>query len=333
MDIKKTANNIFKVALSLFLGGAILYWMYHGFDFRQVEQVLFHGMDWGWMLLSFPFGITAQMFRGWRWKQTLEPLDEHPRASVSINAIFISYALSLVIPRAGEFARCGVLKRWDGVSFPKSLGTVVTERAIDSLLVLAVTGIVFLMQIPVFLNFFDKTGTSMDSVLRQFSPTGYLVTAICGVAVLILLHFLLKKLAIYNKVKATLNGLWQGIISLRGVRNIPLYIALTLGIWLSYFLHYYLTFNCFEGTSQLSVTCGLVTFIVGSIAVIVPTPNGAGPWHFAVKTMLILYGVQSDDALFFVLIVHSVQTLLVVLLGICGWISLSFTRKGQGIKS
>lgn len=333
MDIKKTANNIFKVALSLFLGGAILYWMYHGFDFRQVEQVLLHGMDWGWMLLSFPFGIAAQMFRGWRWKQTLEPLDEHPRASVSINAIFISYALSLVIPRAGEFARCGVLKRWDGVSFPKSLGTVVTERAIDSLLVLAVTGIVFLMQIPVFLNFFDKTGTSMDSILRQFSPTGYLVTAVCGIAVLILLHFLLKKLAIYNKVKATLNGLWQGIISLRGVRNIPLYIALTLGIWLSYFLHYYLTFNCFEGTSQLSVTCGLVTFIVGSIAVIVPTPNGAGPWHFAVKTMLILYGVQSDDALFFVLIVHSVQTLLVVLLGICGWISLSFTRKEQGIKS
>ncbi len=327
MDIKKTTNNIFKVALSLFLGGAILYWMYHGFDFRQVEQVLLHEMNWGWMLLSFPFGITAQMFRGWRWKQTLEPMGEHPRTSVSINSIFISYALSLVIPRSGEFARCGVLRRWDGISFPKALGTVVTERAIDSLLVLVITGIVFLMQIPVFLNFFDKTGTSMDSILRQFSLTGYLVTAICGVAVLILLHFLLKKLAIYNKVKATLHGLWQGIISLRGVKNIPLYTALTIGIWLSYFLHYYLTFQCFESTSHLGVMSGLVTFIVGSIAVIVPTPNGAGPWHFAVKTMLILYGIQANDALYFVLIVHSVQTLLVILLGIYGWIALEFTGK------
>lgn len=329
MDIKKTTNNIFKVALSLFLGGAILYWMYHGFDFRQVEHVLLHDMSWSWMLLSFPFGITAQMFRGWRWRQTLEPMGEHSRTSVSINSIFISYALSLVIPRSGEFARCGVLRRWDGVSFPKSLGTVVTERAIDSLLVLVITGIVFLMQIPVFLNFFDKTGTSMDSILRQFSPTGYLVTAICGVAVIILLHFLLKKLAIYNKVKATLNGLWQGIISLRSVKNIPLYIALTLGIWLSYFLHYYLTFQCFESTSHLGVMSGLVTFIVGSIAVIVPTPNGAGPWHFAVKTMLILYGIQANDALYFVLIIHSVQTLLVILLGIYGWIALEFTGKGR----
>lgn len=56
-------------------------------------------------------------------------------------------------------------------------------------------------------------------------------------------------------------------------------------------------------------------------------PNGAGPWHFAVKTMLILYGIQANDALFFVLIVHSVQTLLVVLLGIYAWIALAFTGK------
>lgn len=327
MNIKKITNNIFKVALSLFLGGAILYWMYRGFDFKQVEEVLLYQMDWTWMLLSFPFGILAQILRGWRWRQTLEPLNERPRTSICVHSIFLSYALSLLIPRIGEFARCGVLKRWDKVSFPKALGTVVTERAIDSLLVLLITGGVFLMQIPVFLNFFHTTGTSMDNILRQFTTTGYLVTIICGISVLILLHILLKKLAIYNKVKATLSGLWQGIISLKRIKNVPLFIIFTLGIWLSYFLHYYLTFRCFESTSHLGVMCGLVTFIVGSIAVIVPTPNGAGPWHFAVKTMLILYGIQQNDALYFVLIVHSIQTLLVILLGIYSWIALEFTSK------
>lgn len=327
MNIKKITSNIFKVALSLFLGGAILYWMYRGFDFKQVEEVLLYQMDWTWMLLSFPFGILAQILRGWRWRQTLEPLNERPRTSICVHSIFLSYALSLLIPRIGEFARCGVLKRWDKVSFPKALGTVVTERAIDSLLVLLITGGVFLMQIPVFLNFFHTTGTSMDNILRQFTTTGYLVTIICGISVLILLHILLKKLAIYNKVKATLSGLWQGIISLKRIKNVPLFIIFTLGIWLSYFLHYYLTFRCFESTSHLGVMCGLVTFIVGSIAVIVPTPNGAGPWHFAVKTMLILYGIQQNDALYFVLIVHSIQTLLVILLGIYSWIALEFTSK------
>jgi len=66
--------------------------------------------------------------------------------------------------------------------------------------------------------------------------------------------------------------------------------------------------------------------VVGSMAVVVPTPNGAGPWHFAVKTMLILYAVDSTAALNFVLIVHSVQTLLVILLGVYGWMALAFSH-------
>lgn len=78
------------------------------------------------------------------------------------------------------------------------------------------------------------------------------------------------------------------------------------------------------------MACALVTFVVGSIAVIVPTPNGAGPWHFAVKTMLILYGLGETEALYFVLIVHTVQTMLVVVLGMVAWAVLAFTKTVGG---
>ncbi len=60
----------------------------------------------------------------------------------------------------------------------------------------------------------------MDSLLCQFTATGYIVTAICGIA---RTHpgslSCSSELAIYNKVKATLGGLWQGIISLKGVQK------------------------------------------------------------------------------------------------------------------
>ena len=325
--MKKTLCDIVKVALSLILGGAILYWMYRDFDFHRMEHVMLHEMNWTWMLLSFPFGILAQAFRGWRWRQSLEPVGERPRKAVAVNAVFLSYAVSLVIPRIGEFARCGALRRWDGVSFAKALGTVVTERAIDTVLILMVTGITLLCQMSVFDTFFKKTGTRLDEALTSFSTAGWLVTAVCAVAVGVLLWYLLRSMAIYNKVKGIFVGLWQGALSVRHVKNMPLFIVLTLAIWLSYFLHYYLTFFCFDATTHLGMGCALVTFIVGSIAVVVPTPNGAGPWHFAVKTMLMLYGVAANEALFFVLIVHSVQTLLVVLLGIYAWTALALTRK------
>ena len=340
METKSILVNTVKVLLPLLLGGAILYWMYRDFDFQSLNHVLWHEMDWTWMLLSFPFGILAQLFRGWRWRQTLEPVIEErektieerdmkdvPRNSVLVNAVFLSYAASLVIPRIGEFTRCAVLKRYDGISFTKALGTVVTERAVDTLVVLLFSGITLLLQIPVFRTFFNETGTNLDSIIGRFTPTGWLVTAICGVAALILLVAFMRHLSIYNKVRATLSGIWEGVISLKDVRNVPLFIFFTLAIWASYFLHYYLTFFCFDFTEHLGLACAMVTFVVGSIAVIVPTPNGAGPWHFAVKTMLILYGVADTEALYFVLIVHTIQTMLVILLGIWAWASLNFTKR------
>lgn len=278
------------------------------------------------MILSLPFGILAQAFRGWRWKQSLEPIGEYPRSSVCVNSIFLSYAVSLLIPRIGEFARCGVLNRYDKVPFPKAIGTVVTERAVDTLIVLLISATAFLMQIPVFTNFFSRTGTRIDDIFVMFSPMGWLVTAICGVASIILFYYVLRHLSFYKKVKEMFSGIWQGISSLRKVKNIPLFIFYSIAIWGSYFLHYYLTFFCFDATANLGLSCALVSFVVGSIAVIVPTPNGAGPWHFAVKTMLILYGVADNQALYFVLIVHTIQTLLVILLGVYAWMTLSFTK-------
>lgn len=188
MKRTKISNVALKFVLPVLLGGVILYWMYRDFDFKRIEKVMLHDMDWTWMLLSLPFGITAQLFRGIRWKQTLEPVGEKPRLSTCVNAIFLSYAASLVIPRVGEFTRCGVLKKCDGVSFPKALGTVVTERAIDTLLVMIVTGVTLLAQMTIFESFFLSTGTSIDGILAKFSATGYVVTAICAVAVLVLLH-------------------------------------------------------------------------------------------------------------------------------------------------
>lgn len=326
MGKKKLLYNGIKIILPLLLGGSILYWMYRDFDFTSIESVLIDEMNWTWMLLSLPFGVLAQAFRGWRWKQTLEPMGEQPRNSVSVNSIFLSYAVSLVIPRVGEFARCGILNRYERIGFSKALGTVVTERAVDSLIVLLITALAFITQIRVFGTFFSRTGTRIDDFLYMFSTTGWLVTGICGIAALILLYVIRKKLAIHDKVKETLSGIWQGIISLRRLKNVPLFLFYSFAIWVSYFLHFYLTFFCFEATSNLDITCALLCFVVGSIAVIVPTPNGAGPWHFAVKTMLILYGVADVHALYFVLIVHTIQTLLVVLLGIYAWIALAFTK-------
>ncbi len=332
MNSNKIIKKTYNIVLPILLGGGILYWMYRDFDFSSLRHTFFHEMNWWWMMFSLIFGVTAQLFRGLRWKSTLEPLGEYPRTSDCIHAVFLSYALSIIIPRIGEVARCGILTKYDNTSFPKALGTVVTERIIDSLLVMAIALLVFFMQIKIFGTFFDETGTSILEILHGFTATGYIVTAICIISTVVFLYIAIHKMTILSGVKKVFGHIKEGMTSLKKVKNKKLFAFYTFAIWASYFLHYYITFYCFDFTQHLGLTAALVSFIVGSISVIVPTPNGAGPWHFAVKTILILYGITENDAVTFVLIVHTVQTALVPLLGIYSAIVLQTRGKCMTVK-
>ena len=325
--MKSFLKIVIQTALPFLLGLGILWWMYRGTDWNDFFACVAHDMKWGWMLLSLAFGILPQLARAWRWKMALEPLGEQPRRSTCEDAIFLSYAASLVVPRVGEVTRCGTLKKFDGVSFTKSLGTVVTERLVDSALMLLFTGLAFLAQLPMFLSFLHKTGTNLGDILHRFTGTGYLVTFICLVAVLLTAAILMRRYALFRKGKDMLREVFEGVLSLRHVGNLPLYLFYSVLIWVGYFLHFYIAFFCFDFTAQLSLGAAFLIFCVGTFAVLVPTPNGAGPWHFAVKPMLVLYGVGEPQAILFALVVHTIQTALVVALGCFGWLRVNLSVK------
>jgi len=324
MNHNKYIKNTINILLPFVLGGGILYWMYREYDFAQLKEIVEKDMNWGWMMFSMVFGVTAQMFRGLRWKQSLEPLDEHPSLMNCMHGVFISYASSLVIPRSGEFTRCGVLSKYDGVSFSKALGTVVAERMVDSLLLLVIMLLVFLFQLRILNVFFDTTGTNIVGMLQGFTATGYIVTAICILVTLAFLWYVIRRFAFMSRIRQAIGNVTMGIMSLSGVRHKWLYAFYSIMIWVSYILHHWIAFYSFDFTAEMGFTPAIVSFIVGSIAVIVPTPNGAGPWHFAVKTILILYGLSGTNAESFVLIVHTLQSALIPLLGIFSLFCLSF---------
>ena len=76
LSMKKLLKKTLKLILPIVLGGFILFWVYHNFDFTKVGEVLLHGTNWWWMFFSLLFGVLAQVFfaagggsRCWsRWK-------------------------------------------------------------------------------------------------------------------------------------------------------------------------------------------------------------------------------------------------------------------------
>lgn len=322
---KISIKHIFQVLIPFILSFGIILWIYKDLDFNQVWHVLHTQTDWFWMFVSLCFGVLSHILRGLRWTLALEPLDEYPRKSNAIYAIFTSYAVNLVVPRLGEFTRCGVLSRYDKVSFSKSLGSVVAERFVDSICALIILILAFVLQGQYFMQFFGKTGLSIPHGDLLFSKTFWIIM-LCLIAVIGLILGILRKLALLDRVRGIFSNIWQGIIALRKISKVGLYLTYTALIWVSYFLHFYLTFYCFPFTEDLGMLAGLALFIVGSFAVIVPTPNGAGPWHFMIITLMVIYGVSAQDAGIFALIVHTIQTFLVVLLGTYGFVALPLSN-------
>lgn len=323
--MKKIFNHMVKTVLPIFLGALILYMIYADFDFTQLWSAL-QGMDMFWFAVSTFFGIMSHVIRGWRWKLTLAPLGYRPSSSVCVNAIFVSYAANLVIPRVGEVSRCVILEQHEKIPFAQSLGTVVSERLLDTLMVLLITAVAVILQWPVFCTFLENAGFSANSETLFSSMGGWLIILLSTAAIAVLLYFLVRKMTLWKRFKSFLSNFIVGVMSLSKMKNGWLFVLETVGIWFCYFMQFYLCFFCFGFSEGLSLEAALLLFVAGSIAVVVPTPNGAGPWHFAIISIMILYGVAQTDASVFALIVHSTQTLLVAVLGIYALIMLQIGK-------
>ena len=325
--MNKILKNTAKILLPLLFAGVLLYWMYRDFDFAEAKRIFLHEMNVWWLFASLVPITLSHILRGLRWLITLEPLGYRPKKGDCIDSIFIAYASNVVVPRVGEVSRCAVLTKYDKIPFSKSLGTLVAERLVDMLLVLIFVCVMLLTQLDVFMSLFAQTGTNEASFAQLFtSPKTYLVLG--GViAVGTLLWLWLKKTAFYAKIKQTIRGFIDGLLSLKTMHRKGLFLLCTIGIWVGYFLEFYLAFFCFPFTAELSVVQALVIFAAISLAIVIPTPNGAGPWHFVVISMMTLYGVSQTGASSFALIVHTFQTLGVMLLGAYGWVALQLRNK------
>ncbi len=316
--MKKILNLILNTLFPIALGAVILWWIYRDFDFTQVSAVVCKEMNLWWFALSTFFGVMSHIVRGWRWLLTLEPLGYRPGTANCVYAIFIAYGANLVVPRVGEVSRCAVLDRCDGVPFVQSLGTVVAERLIDTIMVLTLVVAALALQWKIFYTFFVEAGGGADSTHIFSSITNIVITLASVAAIIVLCYFIIRKMTLLKKIKSILHNFWEGVSALGKMKNFKLFFIETVGIWFCYFMQFYLCFFCFPFSSELSIAAGLLLFVAGSVAVVVPTPNGAGPWHFAIISMMVLYGVSQSDAGMFALIVHSSQTALVAVLGVLG---------------
>ncbi|MFW6267784.1 MAG: lysylphosphatidylglycerol synthase transmembrane domain-containing protein [Marinilabiliaceae bacterium] len=311
----------------LFIGIIILWWLYRDQDPEELLAILKKDVAYGWIALSLLLGILSHLSRTIRWQMLIEPVEEKkPGLLNTFLAVMIGYLANLAIPRMGEISRCAVLSRYEKVSFPRLVGTVVTERILDMVMLLISLSIVVLLQYNLFMDVIQNK-LNLDTVNEMLSSPWLALIAL----LIISLPFVFRKHLINSRILTKIKGLWnkfkEGFFSYRRVKNKPLFFLHTILIFVLYFLMVYVCFFGFPFTKDLGPTVGLAVFVMGSFGMVAPVQGGIGPWHFLVITTLLFFGVKSPQAAAFALLVHGSMNALIVITGLLSLLALPVVNK------
>jgi len=325
--LKQKLLKILKFFIFLTIGCFLFWLVYKGQDIKKIEDILKHGVDYNWVWISLLFGILSHISRTVRWSLMIEPLGKKPRMLNTFLAVMVGYLMNLVIPRMGEISRCGVLARYEKMSFPKLLGTVVTERITDVIMLLILTFIVVVSQFGEIIQFLKNNPdivAKADHIL--FSPILIIVVSVIFVLIIVFRNKISKS-GFFEKLKEIITNFLEGLKTINKMKNKGWFIFHTVFIWVMYYLMLYVVFFSFDFTSGLSPIAGLTTFVLGSYGMVAPVQGGIGAWHFMVTQSLMVYGVIKSNGLIFAFLAYTSMTALMVLMGLISLLVLPFVNK------
>ncbi len=311
--IKTIIKYLFFLGIGIFLFSRV----YKEYDLTGF-MVTLKGLKWGWVFLSLIIGLLSHLSRAIRWNMLIEPLGYNSKLYNTYLSVLILYATNLIIPRGGELARCTILSRYEKIPFGKLVGTVVTERATDTLLLLILVVSTIFSQIGVFKQFMENNPAFGQNFGFIFSAWFWILSILIGISSLVAfwkLRYHLKKIKFISKIYDLLFNFFEGIKSIRNLKNPGRYILHSLLIYVFYFLMMYVVFYAYEPTNNLTMLAGLTAFIMGGLAMLMPVQGGIGAWHFMVIETLSIYGLSKVHGQDYALISHTSMSLMILIAG------------------
>lgn len=331
--MKKKTLKILKFLAFFAVGGTIFWLIYKDQDITRIKNTLANNVNYTWIIVSLLIGLISHVSRSMRWNLMIEPLGHKPPLINTFLAVMVGYLMNLVLPRMGEISRCGLLARYEKISFTKLVGTVVTERIIDLIMLLIFMLIVITTQFGKVLKFLHKN-PEIEKKVSSLISSPYLYGAIIFIIILFYIYRkAFKNTVIYKKIESTLNQFKEGLISIRQMKRKWAFIFHSFFIFTMYYLMLYVVFFSFGFTIDLTPIAGLTTFVLASFGMVAPVQGGIGAYHFMVKEALSLYGVANEDGIIFALVVHTTMNVMIIIVGIISVLILPFINRRRDIVS
>lgn len=313
-----TANrHLLKLLIGLAIGAGFFYLAVRGINFEQALAA-FAQADYGLVALSAAVMMAAHYLRAMRWRFLLAPVQMLSTRSL-FSALLIGYAANSFVPaHLGEFLRALVIGKKHHLSASAALGSIVVERIVDVVSLIAVMALVLIVH-----PFPDWVTTSGSVMLAGALLLGAMLIA-CkryeGHAIA-WVRALIKPFPerIRRRLEALAVNFLGGIVPLKSPAHYAAASVLSIAIWLCYAAVYYICLAAFKlvAAYHLAWYVGLVVLVFTTISVVIPsTPGYVGTFHYLCQVALVLFGVSASEALSYAVIAHLVGVVPVSVAGL-----------------
>lgn len=292
-----------RAALGVAISAVALVLVVKSVDLGAAWEVL-RGAAPQWVVLLVGFVVVDVVLRAFRWRALLAPVEAVPiRATLS--SLLVGYLANNVLPaRLGELVRSHDLGERTGVSRSTILGTIVVERVVDTVVVVAIAAIAILV--------LSVRGVVASAVLVGLAVTALLVVAIgLGIAAHRLpgADRLRAFVAQWPRVHDAIRRLRAGLRVASDVRTMGIAVLLSVGSWSA-------TVLAFAAAAQaigIQPTMGQAALLAAgtNLATAIPAaPGYVGTFELAAVTIGASVGIAAEPTLAFAVLVHATTLLL-----------------------
>jgi glycosyltransferase 2 family protein len=332
--MSKKIISILQYAFFLGLGTFLLWLTLRKSDWNSIIRDLW-GAKYIFLIPATLMLVVAHYLRALRWRILIEPLGYKPSTLNSFLAVLVGYWANLAVPRLGEVLKCTILARYEKIPADKLIGTIVAERAID------VCSLVVVMMVTVFSQY-DLIGSFSKDLFTKFftSRTGSLSLSKVGIFALIVVSFIilfiwvfrrLSHLAIVIKTRNIFLGIWQGLTSIRHIKQKGAFFLQSVLIWALYLYSTYMGFFAMKDMAHFGIKGALSALTFGSFGMIIPSPGGIGSFQYAIQQVMILYGVSPEKGLSLGMLIWFAQTGIIILFGTIAFLLLPVANKEKKV--
>jgi uncharacterized protein (TIRG00374 family) len=303
-----------KYLIMLLIGVGILYLAFRGQDLQKIWLEI-KTANLFYVIISALSVLIAYVLRALRWQMLYRSIHYQVSFLNVYHGVIIGYFANLALPRFGEVVRCSVMRKTENVPVFSSLGTVITERLFD-VLVLFLTGLAMLVfQYDVVIDFlYHRIYQNIANHLMRVNYVWLVAFGIIMILCLGALFYLLRR-RVGKKFLRIFVSLRQGFGSYSKMKNKWLFLLCTFAIWSFYLISMYCCLYAIPSTSNLHFNAAFTALVFSGFAMAAPVQGGIGVFHWMVAQSLVLYAISFKDGLAYATIIHSSQILLILVLG------------------